>query len=83
MSRSLLFIGLAVFAFSANAQNVLIRNATVHTAASQGSLKNTDVLVQAGISKRVGAELVAQKVADHLLGVSNGVQHQNKPSWVL
>lgn len=57
MSRSLLFIGLAVFAFSANAQNVLIKNATVHTAASQGTLKNTDVLVQAGIIRAIGKNL--------------------------
>ena len=59
MSRSLVFFGLIAFAFNAHAQNVLIKNATVHTAASQGTLNNTDVLVQGGIIRAVGRNLPA------------------------
>ncbi|MBP7981649.1 MAG: amidohydrolase, partial [Arenimonas sp.] len=57
MSRSLVFIGLIAFAFNAQAQNVLIKNATVHTAAGQGTLNNTDVLVQGGIIRAIGKNL--------------------------
>lgn len=59
MKRHLLFIALMSCAFGANAQNVLIKNATVHTASSQGTLKNTDVLVQSGIIRAVGKNLTA------------------------
>ncbi|MBP6299647.1 MAG: amidohydrolase family protein [Arenimonas sp.] len=59
MNRHLLFIALISCAFGANAQNVLIKNATVHTASSQGTLKNTDVLVQGGIIRAVGKQLTA------------------------
>ena len=59
MNRHLLFIALISSAFAANAQNVLIKNATVHTASSQGTLKNTDVLVQGGIIRAVGKQLSA------------------------
>lgn len=59
MNRHLLFIALISCAFGANAQNVLIKNATVHTASSQGTLKNTDVLVQGGIIRAVGKQLSA------------------------
>jgi imidazolonepropionase-like amidohydrolase len=57
MSRSLVFIGLIAFAFNAQAQNVLIKNATVHTAAGLGTLDNTDVLVQGGIIRAIGKNL--------------------------
>jgi methylglyoxal synthase len=59
MKRHLLFIALISCALGANAQNVLIKNATVHTASSQGTLKNTDVLVQGGIIRAVGKQLTA------------------------
>lgn len=59
MKRHLLFIALISCALGANAQNVLIKNATVHTATSQGTLKNTDVLVQGGIIRAVGKQLTA------------------------
>lgn len=59
MNRHLIFIALISCAFGANAQNVLIKNATVHTASSQGTLKNTDVLVQGGIIRAVGKQLSA------------------------
>lgn len=57
MSRRILFLGLMAFAFGAQAQNVLIRNATVHTAGAQGTLQNADVLVQGGIIRAVGRNL--------------------------
>ena len=41
------------------AQNVLIRNATVHTAGTQGTLRGADVLVQNGKIGAVGANLAA------------------------
>ena len=43
----------------ADAQNVLIRGATVHTATSQGSLTNTDVLVTDGRIAAIGNGLAA------------------------
>lgn len=59
MNRHLLFIALMSCTLGANAQNVLIKNATVHTASSQGTLKNSDVLVQGGIIRAVGKNLTA------------------------
>ncbi len=47
---------------SAFAQNVLIKNATVHTAGTRGTLKNTDVLVQGGIIRAIGSNLSAPGV---------------------
>jgi hypothetical protein len=44
------------------AQNVLIKNATVHTAGARGTLKNTDVLVQGGIIRAIGPNLSAPGV---------------------
>lgn len=43
----------------ANAQNVLIRNATVHTGTAQGSLGHTDVLVRNGRIAAIGTDLPA------------------------
>lgn len=60
-----LFVGslstLGVFGLvaSAIAQDVLIRNATVHTAGPQGTLNNADVLVQGGTIRAIGTGLVA------------------------
>ena len=42
-----------------HAQDLLVRNATVHTASARGSLEHADVLVQGGIIRAVGAGLVA------------------------
>jgi len=50
---------LACAAGGANAQDLLIRNATVHTAGARGSLDNTDVLVRGGIIQAVGPALAA------------------------
>lgn len=57
MKRHFLTIGLLAMAFGANAQNVLIKNATVHTASAKGTLKSADVLVQGGIIRAVGSNL--------------------------
>lgn len=54
-----LALGLMLAASGANAQNVLIRNATVHTAGTQGTLQNADVLVQDGKVRAVGTGLAA------------------------
>ena len=50
---------LMLAALPAHAQDLLVRNATVHTASARGSLEHTDVLVQGGIIRAVGAGLVA------------------------
>lgn len=50
---------LACAAFSSAAQEVLIRNATVHTAGPQGTLNNADVLVSGGRISAVGSGLSA------------------------
>jgi hypothetical protein len=53
-------LGLALLAaLPAQAQNVLLRGATVHTASAQGTLHNTDVLVQAGRIAAIGSNLSA------------------------
>ena len=43
----------------AQAQDLLIRNATVHTASARGTLRNTDVLVKQGRIAAIGNGLVA------------------------
>jgi len=48
-----------LFAGSAAAQDVLIRNATVHTASAQGTLQNSDVLISNGVIRAVGHGLLA------------------------
>ncbi|MGY3266813.1 amidohydrolase family protein [Lysobacter sp. HA35] len=50
---------LLAIAGSASAQELLIRNATVHTASSRGTLRNADVLVHAGRIAAVGEHLTA------------------------
>ena len=44
---------------AAQAQDLLVRNATVHTASARGSLQHADVLVQGGIIRAVGNGLSA------------------------
>ena len=56
-------VALASTSISALAQDVLIRNATVHTAGAQGTLKNTDVLVRNGVVQAVGTALAAPAAA--------------------
>ncbi|WP_228482089.1 amidohydrolase family protein [Lysobacter sp. H21R4] len=50
---------LALCALPATAQELLIRNATVHTGASPATLTNTDVLVSGGVIRQIGAALSA------------------------
>ncbi|MDR7133248.1 hypothetical protein J2X06_000432 [Lysobacter niastensis] len=50
---------LSLVAMGAHAQEVLIRNATVHTATAQGSLQNADVLVSGGTIRAIGTGLAA------------------------
>ena len=62
LAAGLLIVGTgcaAVFAQTAIAQEVLIRGATVHTASPRGVLKNTDVLVHAGVVTSLGTSLAA------------------------
>ncbi len=55
--------GLALGASAeAFAQTVLIRNATVHTAGAQGTLRDTDVLVRDGTIAAIGKQLSAAGV---------------------
>lgn len=58
----LLALGLAAPAL---AQELLIRNATVHTAGAQGTLHGTDVLVRGGRIAAIGPALVAEGVPTH------------------
>ena len=55
--RALSALVLAALTLPAVAQQVLIRGATVHTATSQGTLRNTDVLVQGGVIRAIGTGL--------------------------
>lgn len=57
--RSFLLFGLLLASASAGAQELLIRNATVHTATAQGTLKGADVLVSGGTIRTVGTGLAA------------------------
>ncbi|QOY63918.1 amidohydrolase family protein [Lysobacter sp. H21R4] len=50
---------MALCALPATAQELLIRNATVHTGASPATLTNTDVLVSGGVIRQIGAALSA------------------------
>ncbi|MBL8255119.1 MAG: amidohydrolase family protein [Pseudoxanthomonas mexicana] len=59
LSLRALCVALAVACSPAAAQDVLIRNATVHTASAQGTLQNADVLVRNGVVQVVGSGLAA------------------------
>jgi hypothetical protein len=54
-----LVLGAVAIAAAASAQDVLIRNATVHTVTERGSLERTDVLVRNGRIAAVGTGLDA------------------------
>jgi hypothetical protein len=58
VSRLLMALLLLV-ALPASAQDLLVRNATVHTAGPQGTLQNHDVLVQGGVVRAIGPGLSA------------------------
>ncbi len=57
LPRALLLLAGTCVATSVSAQDLLIRNATVHTAAARGSLEHSDVLVQGGVIRAVGPGL--------------------------
>lgn len=60
LQRAPLFAAVLLSAsFAASAQNVLIRNAMVHTATAQGTLERADVLVGNGVVRAVGKGLSA------------------------
>jgi len=52
-------VALLLLATTASAQDLLVRNATVHTAGARGSLQHADVLVRGGIIRAVGSGLSA------------------------
>ncbi len=57
--RGFLLFGLLLASMTASAQELLIRNATVHTATARGTLQNADVLVSGGTVRAVGTGLSA------------------------
>ena len=59
MKRLMMIPLLLAAALPAAAQDLLIRDATVHTAAAAGTLKNHDVLVQGGVVRAIGPDLAA------------------------
>ena len=59
LHRSLLASALLLASLGASAQNVLIRNATVHTLGAQGTLQQADVLVSGGKVSAIGSGLIA------------------------
>jgi len=59
LPRALLLLAGACAAPALFAQDLLIRNATVHTAAARGSLEHSDVLIQGGVIRAVGSGLSA------------------------
>lgn len=56
---TLLALSALITSALALAQDVLIRNATVHTASAAGTLRGNDVLVQGGVIRAIGPQLVA------------------------
>lgn len=59
LPQALLLLAGACIAPALFAQDLLIRNATVHTAAARGSLEHSDVLIQGGMIRAVGPGLSA------------------------
>ncbi|WP_282261526.1 amidohydrolase family protein [Stenotrophomonas sp. PS02301] len=59
LPQALLLLAGACIAPALFAQDLLIRNATVHTAAARGSLEHSDVLIQGGVIRAVGPGLSA------------------------
>lgn len=59
VARGVLAAALLVASGLASAQDVLIRNATVHTATARGTLQSSDVLVRNGRIAAVGSGLAA------------------------
>ena len=55
--NTIIMASLAIFAFSAQAQTIMIRGATVHTMGKDGILENTDVLISGGNIQKIGRDL--------------------------
>jgi hypothetical protein len=51
-------LAVALFGAQVQAQDLLIKHATVHTAGARGTLKDADVLVQGGLIRAVGSGLL-------------------------
>jgi Amidohydrolase family len=62
-SPSFLIATVALLSLNANARDILIRDAKVHTVSSRGTLEHTDVLVRDGRIAAVGTGLIAEGVA--------------------
>ena len=71
MKRLALALALLAGGGVASAQDLLIRNATVHTASARGTLPSTDVLVKQGRIAAIGSQLPA--------GSATVVDAQGKP----
>jgi len=59
MKRALVFLALVVVSSDAAADSVLIRNATVHTVSTAGTLENTDILIADGVVAALARALEA------------------------
>lgn len=55
--KIILISTLAIFTMAAQAQTIMIRDATVYTMDKQGTLENTDVLISAGKIQKIGKNL--------------------------
>jgi imidazolonepropionase-like amidohydrolase len=79
----LIALGATLCAHRAGAQDFVIRGATVHTASSQGTLKNTDVRVRGGIIAAIGpaagtpadATVIEAKGRELTPGLFGGLTH--------
>jgi len=79
----LMALGATLCAHGAGAQDFVIRGATVHTASSQGTLKNTDVRVRGGIIAAIGpaagtpagATVIEAKGRELTPGLFGGLTH--------
>ncbi len=60
---SLLIATAALFSWNADARDILIRNAKVHSVSSRGTIEHADVLVRDGRIAAVGASLSAEGAA--------------------
>jgi imidazolonepropionase-like amidohydrolase len=79
----LIALGATLCAHAAGAQDFVIRGATVHTASSQGTLKNTDVRVRGGMIAAIGpaagtpagATIIEAKGRELTPGLFGGLTH--------
>ena len=55
--KVLLSVSLTLFCHSVNSQDILIKNATVHTATDKGVLKKTDIYISDGFIMEVAQNI--------------------------